>query len=83
MRWLRVTLPEKIYRSQSTNQEGVLSVRRTGATQTETSLLKQHAAGERVDLLDDWHTCIIGYVHVKQQVKLLDLFKFHFVFPKF
>ena len=27
---------------------------RSGATQTETSLLKQHAAGERVDLLDDY-----------------------------
>ena len=27
---------------------------KAGATQTETSLLKQHAAGERVDLLDDY-----------------------------
>ena len=27
---------------------------KAGATQTETSLLKQYAAGERVDLLDDY-----------------------------
>ena len=27
---------------------------KAGASQTETSLLKQHAAGERVDLLDDY-----------------------------
>ena len=27
---------------------------KAGATQTETSLLKQHAAGERVDLLDGY-----------------------------
>ena len=27
---------------------------KAGATQTETSLLKQHAAGEPVDLLDDY-----------------------------
>ena len=27
---------------------------KAAATQTETSLLKQHAAGERVDLLDDY-----------------------------
>ena len=30
-----------------------VSVIKAGATQTETSLLKQYVAGERVDLLDD------------------------------
>ena len=38
----------------TTFRSGLPYLIKAGATQTETSLLKQYAAGERVDLLDDY-----------------------------
>ena len=48
------TMVQKSQKWPKTQIKGGPALIKAGATQTETSLLKQHAAGERVDLLDDY-----------------------------